>query len=413
MRTEEQRRIAFRLAVAPPDETLLAQHGPARMARDIASMQDVCPHLCPRREIQLVKFREPRSFTCSEILRLAPATDPARTMIGVYPLRGKGGKTVLSIWGLLGSQASWMDYVYGMSRSGVTPPNCLTVNCVEPGSITISRMGIVLLRLQSGQLVSKFSASTCADPVDSFLKRAKVLLLADFLRAVGDEASPSGEALDLPLLSYEGLLNRILVGIREKGHGGMLIVVPEAFSRRKVPLPRNLSVKYTCSMDDLWPVLVKALVVEFKHNRLEKALHRKRAAISINDFDELARLRGLRAELERQMEGVAGIISTASGVDGAVVMSDKFRLLGFGAEVRADTEAPSQVDIAKDERGRRRRTVLAQDYGTRHRSAFRYCWSNEDSVVFVFSQDGGVKAVKRVAKRVVMWDGITAVRCGL
>ena len=43
------------------------------------------------------------------------------------------------------------------------------------------------------------------------------------------------------------------------------------------------------------------------------------------------------------------------------------------------------------------------EYGTRHRSAFRFVASMEPSVGFIVSQDGGVKAVRQVGSKLVMW----------
>jgi DNA integrity scanning protein DisA with diadenylate cyclase activity len=51
-------------------------------------------------------------------------------------------------------------------------------------------------------------------------------------------------------------------------------------------------------------------------------------------------------------------------------------------------------------------SVPIESFGTRHRSAFRFCSSLEDSASFVVSQDGGVKAIKRVGDKVNLWPDI-------
>jgi hypothetical protein len=45
-------------------------------------------------------------------------------------------------------------------------------------------------------------------------------------------------------------------------------------------------------------------------------------------------------------------------------------------------------------------------FGTRHRSAFRFCSSLEDSVAFIVSQDGETKVAKRVGSEVILWTNI-------
>jgi DNA integrity scanning protein DisA with diadenylate cyclase activity len=57
--------------------------------------------------------------------------------------------------------------------------------------------------------------------------------------------------------------------------------------------------------------------------------------------------------------------------------------------------------------------VPVESFGTRHRSAFRFCSSLEDSIAFVLSQDGGVKAVKRHGKDVLMWPDINTGAMGI
>lgn len=51
-------------------------------------------------------------------------------------------------------------------------------------------------------------------------------------------------------------------------------------------------------------------------------------------------------------------------------------------------------------------SVSVDNYGTRHRSAFRFSSSLDDSVAFIVSQDGGVKARKGVQDKVFLWPDI-------
>ncbi len=45
-------------------------------------------------------------------------------------------------------------------------------------------------------------------------------------------------------------------------------------------------------------------------------------------------------------------------------------------------------------------------FGTRHRSAFRFCSSFDESVAFIVSQDGEIKIAKRVGSEVILWSNI-------
>ena len=93
-------------------------------------------------------------------------------------------------------------------------------------------------------------------------------------------------------------------------------------------------------------------------------------------------------------------IASLSGVDGAIVITDKFRVLGFGSEVLAHSPSLEYVVTPN------KRKVSIDSFGTRHRSAFRFCSSFEESVGFILSSDGGVKATMRVGPDVILWPDI-------
>src|SRR5262249_32976695 len=92
-----------------------------------------------------------------------------------------------------------------------------------------------------------------------------------------------------------------------------------------------------------------------------------------------------------------------TAVDGAVVLTDTFRIIGFGAEVTATFSGTDKVYVAQNADGTESREENFSEYGTRHRSAFRFVGSMESAVGFVMSQDGGIKALRQVGPRLLMW----------
>ena len=90
----------------------------------------------------------------------------------------------------------------------------------------------------------------------------------------------------------------------------------------------------------------------------------------------------------------ARFIASLTSVDGAVVLTDTLRIIGFGAEVTASFSGGDKVYIAHTAEAAHTNEVRFAEYGTRHRSAFRFVASMEPSVGFIMSQDGGVKAVQ-------------------
>jgi DNA integrity scanning protein DisA with diadenylate cyclase activity len=121
------------------------------------------------------------------------------------------------------------------------------------------------------------------------------------------------------------------------------------------------------------------------------------------DLENLEALAWHQRDLEDSSRDAALFIGSLTAVDGAVVLTDKLRIIGFGGEVRVSSPDTDTIHIAKDEEGDETTAVPLTDYGTRHRSAFRFVENMEPSVAFILSQDGGIKAATKVGERVVMW----------
>lgn len=81
--------------------------------------------------------------------------------------------------------------------------------------------------------------------------------------------------------------------------------------------------------------------------------------------------------------------------------------MGFGAEFKIHSEEIKTVKFAEDSFYKKIKNRSIESYGTRHRSAFRFCFEFQDTVAFIISQDGDVKAVKRVGDDLIVWPDPT------
>lgn len=88
------------------------------------------------------------------------------------------------------------------------------------------------------------------------------------------------------------------------------------------------------------------------------------------------------------------VIARLSAVDGAVIVSPEFRVLGFGATLQPRhserVESVNIVEMKGDVPPRVEKPITAFRGGTRHQSAAQFAMDQPESVVFVVSQDGVV-----------------------
>jgi DNA integrity scanning protein DisA with diadenylate cyclase activity len=113
--------------------------------------------------------------------------------------------------------------------------------------------------------------------------------------------------------------------------------------------------------------------------------------------DELASMRDAIFEMSQ-------LIAALSEVDGAVVMTKRFELLGFGAEIVGDLPQVEHVARALDLEAEDSVAEPLVADGTRHRSAYRLCSRVPDALALVVSQDGGVRFVAAHRGEVTFWD---------
>ncbi len=76
--------------------------------------------------------------------------------------------------------------------------------------------------------------------------------------------------------------------------------------------------------------------------------------------------------VERAIFEISRLVAGLAAVDGAVVLSKRFDLIGFGAEVSGELPYPDTVWEALDVEAERRAPEAANSVGTRHRAAYRF-----------------------------------------
>ena len=201
------------------------------------------------------------------------------------------------------------------------------------------------------------------------------------------------------------VLCRLLLRARNYRHGGAFLITPDLSGM-------GLNLKYQIDYHRLTTALQRQSLLQIRSTDADDQIFEDHVSqygppIPIDiylrkEVDE-ADLLDSRSEID----GSIWFVSLLSRVDGLVLLRPDLSVRGFGVEITFADELDS-IYIASGPLGSPKglRRVDYHHYGTRHRSMMRYCAHTDDSIGFVVSQDGDVRAITKLGNKVVMWENI-------
>jgi hypothetical protein len=369
MESEEGRPLKFALMLRPSSEADEPEYGIAR-------------------------FREPRPLSTDEIRRLAPATGPSSTFIAVEST-GSGP----SIWGTVDVGSKWALLQSAEQPSGTGLPDHLVITVSAPGTLSLKFSDTLLYSAEHGQPAQQSYNVLKFGPVHEFFRPVMNQLLKEAFRDRNDLIWDNHF-----LISYGGeylrLLARTLRDAEGLGHGGTIIVLREEDDDRVSDL---VSIKYHVAGFQLWDDLVRYVRLIFEEIESSKLINGKQPV----EREHLDRWRKASRELEELSQRLidrSRFLARLTQVDGALVLTGRLRVLGFGAVIK-DVAGRQTVRSCRDELCRAFDEVHSEIYGTRHRSVMGLC-QRMDCLAFVLSQDGGVKALRQEGDQLLFWRSV-------
>lgn len=347
-------------------------------------------------------FSRARPFNEYEVHRLAPAADFYRTLIGISidPVEGA------QIWGLLHSGTRWMHAVYGGRKTSPPLPVCLVVYVTGPGQLSVCIGSEIIASLNAGQIncptVDVFNSRWIAESLAAVHSETWGLHLAARARS----GKPWAD-LDPDFGKYVGqqAIRRIISVIRNTHHGGLLVYLPPEMTDEILEENRYMTIKYQFleyesrqRFHTLTLRIMNTLAEAYGDPRdPRKQVGWKEYVTSNNETIAL---------LDEAIFDVAHFIAALSAVDGAVVITKRQELLGFGGVISGDLDSVGVVTHALDTEGVQTETVLSERVGTRHRAAYRLCQKLHEAIAVVISQDESVQIVKWHNGSVTYWDQV-------
>jgi hypothetical protein len=385
--TEESRKLAVRISFLMPED--FNNRGPG----------DQVIHDPP------VAFSTPREFTVSEVMRLAPALDPTQSVLVVCPsdVLKFDSRSSLAVWGIMHLGEDWWRFTSGRGSGALVPPRCLTLSTFAPGTITATVAGMVIARLEGGEISGAPAQGLMAGAIGRFLESGADRLYQDTVKRLGlQRFSQRPDEESLPARLFYKIFENILRFAAEHRHGAAFAILPDGIAADDARLRDRIKMKYAVESPNIWSELVDECVAYRRYFDLVSKKDNAPAA----ELKEMNIWEKIWEDKQRRITALESFVASLSGVDGIVVLSKGCRLLGFGGEITVPMLDLAEVKRAEDANATKLTTVQTDSFGTRHRSAFRLCSSFEDCVVLIVSQDGAARAVKKVGQDVVLWNSV-------
>src|ERR1019366_2078900 len=319
---EEERPVRFRLFVGEP----------GRLPADVG----------PPQGLHCLRFREPRRYDEHEIRRLAPAAKFTRALIGVR----RGGRPLPS----------------------PVPSDAVGVRALGPGRVSVSLGEVILAELRGGEL-----QSSIMDAFESKWLATRFVRLRQELFARHEEAMRGMGGVDLdPDVTRkiaQQMVKRLIATMRDAHHGGTLLLVPREHADHLVSEKGAIRLKYAFIDDEprrRYRSLILAVMRELAMAGAE--MDPRPGRIGWDAYR--ASTRPAIVSLDEAILEMSQLLAALGEVDGAVLLTDTFEVLGFGGEIAGALPEIRNIRRALDLEAESCETVSIDAVGTRHRSAY-------------------------------------------
>lgn len=349
-------------------------------------------------------FDKPRPFTPHELRRLTPAVDFDRSLVGVC-LDNRSDQ--LQIWGIVQSGARWLEQFHGGRGNAVEFPDSLIVGVSAPGYMTISQGSRPICAIEASALqtdrLNVFQSRWLPESFASIREELMQLHIA--------EKAQSGDpwALIDPKLTRiiaQQMIQRLISTVQRSWHGGTLLIIPPHCAEEFRQANDWVKIKYIFK-DDESPARFRRLILS-----VMRTLAKWGASVSPDTecvgWDDYGRIRDRElTDSDEAIFELAHMMATMTQVDGAVVVTKRFELVGFAAEIAGTLPEVREVARARDLEGDHHSVEATENVGTRHRSVYRLCAALHDVLGIVVSQDGGARFVRWKEEHVMYWHHTT------
>ena len=380
---DEERPVRFRLIFLAPDRFPPDQGPPTGHHR--------------------LLFSDPLPCTERELRKLSPSVDFYDSLIGSW----YDGKSGLSIWGIIHSGPRWVQSLHGGGKRFQPLPDSLVINVTNPGRITVNNGSAEIATLNSGKIVAPSMAV-----FDSMWIRS------DFGSIVDEELALHREARERAKKPWAAIgpdffgtvkkqaFMRVIGKIRSYRHGGTLICIPDDLKEEFFSENPYVKLKYRF-FDEEPRRRFRTLIVKVADALAEFYGSSENQEREVGWTEYLTSKNQTLYRLDESVFEWAHLVAGMTQVDGAVVITQRLEVIGFGAEISGKLERVDEVALALDHEGSEIRKELTGGVGSRHHSAYSLCNALHDVVTVVISQDGTAQLTKWNDGMVTVWEQLS------
>ncbi|TXR91207.1 hypothetical protein DN390_29565 [Bacillus sp. SH7-1] len=386
LKTEESESISVRITIIDKDSP--DPKPPKRIRKDRWSY---------------IKFKEEVELNIQNLVKVSKAADPKTSSLAVDLSNGK-----FVIWGMIDQEYHYYNCLLNESETGPERPGLFDVIIESLGEISIFKDYSNIASLKKNILIKKQNDVFSLGPISNKLGEYLSTYIDNEAHIVQTSGLESLDSEDL-WLKWElvSIICRILINIKEYRHGGAVLFDPKLDDSFM-----DLSIKYEITYERISKSLIEYVRSFLESGALENYIH------NVSDYKNDENIpypvyidsECLKIDIKEYKNGLTGavkFISSLTCVDGLVLFDKNLSVRGFGVEITARKE-PDVIYLASKEEISQHdlKEVDYKHFGTRHRSMMRYCYTHAESIGFVISQDGDIRAITNVNGKVIMWENI-------
>jgi len=338
-------------------------------------------------------FEPEIEFSIKNLIKLSKAADPMSSSLAVY----YDDNHVLYIYGMIDQIIHFQNFLNYEREVKPMHPGIMQTMITGIGMLSVMLDYQPIASLNQDTLIKLYPNVFEFGPVSVFLEE-NAAYSQNYLETIIKDKLSSSDILVYNEIILEYVIqsiSRVLLKIKNYHHGGAILLTKD--------FTADLNIKYA-----------------LQYNRIEEAImhivnHITDSDLLSNEIKQIKKKgRDLPIELHEacneneadiedsfnELIGAVRFVSSLSCVDGLVLLSPHLTVKGFGVLV-TEKQQPEYVYLNKN-----KVQIKPSHFGTRHQSMFAYCLKHPDSLGFVVSQDGEIRAIMCVDGEVRMWENI-------